>query len=98
MPEAIDECLALLGSGRARVAEPDGQGGWRVNEWLKKAVLLHFRTHENAVSAAGDFRWFDKVPLKHAEYDLGALPRPTARASCPAPSCARAPTSAATSC
>jgi 2,3,4,5-tetrahydropyridine-2-carboxylate N-succinyltransferase len=70
LTEAIDECLALLGSGRARVAEPDGQGGWSVNEWLKKAVLLHFRTHDNVVSAGGDFRWFDKVPLKHADYDF----------------------------
>jgi 2,3,4,5-tetrahydropyridine-2,6-dicarboxylate N-succinyltransferase len=69
LPDAIDECLALLGSGQARVAEPDGQGGWRVNEWLKKAVLLYFRTHDNAVSAAGDFRWFDKLPLRHADYD-----------------------------
>ncbi len=33
-------------------------------------MLLHFRTHDNAVSSAGDFRWFDKVPLKHADYDL----------------------------
>jgi 2,3,4,5-tetrahydropyridine-2-carboxylate N-succinyltransferase len=65
----VDECLALLESGRARVAEPAGDGVWRVNEWLKKAVLLHFRTHENAVSAAGDFRWYDKVPLRHAGYD-----------------------------
>jgi 2,3,4,5-tetrahydropyridine-2-carboxylate N-succinyltransferase len=65
----VDECLALLESGRARVAEPDGDGGWRVHEWLKKAVLLHFRTHGNEVSAAGDFRWFDKVPLRYAGYD-----------------------------
>ncbi|HEU4516357.1 MAG TPA: 2,3,4,5-tetrahydropyridine-2,6-dicarboxylate N-succinyltransferase, partial [Steroidobacteraceae bacterium] len=65
----IDECLELLASGRERVAEPDGSGGWQVNEWLKKAVLLHFRTHDSAVSAAGDFRWFDKLPLKHAGYD-----------------------------
>jgi 2,3,4,5-tetrahydropyridine-2-carboxylate N-succinyltransferase len=65
---AIDECLALLGSGRERVAAPAGDG-WRVNEWLKKAVLLHFRTHDNAVSGSGPFRWFDKVPLKHEAYD-----------------------------
>ncbi len=65
---AIDECLALLGSGRARVAEPDA-GGWRVNEWLKKAVLLHFRTHDNAVREAGALRFFDKVPLKYSDYD-----------------------------
>ena len=65
---AIDECLEQLGSGRARVAEPDS-GGWRVNEWLKKAVLLHFRTHDNAVGEAGVFRYFDKMPLKHSGYD-----------------------------
>ena len=65
---AIDESLEQLGSGRARVAEPDG-GGWRVNEWLKKAVLLHFRTHDNTVGEAGLFRYFDKVPLKHSGYD-----------------------------
>ena len=35
--------LALLDAGEARVAEPDGAGGWRVNQWLKKAVLLSFR-------------------------------------------------------
>ena len=64
---AIDECLALLGSGRQRVAEL-AAGGWRVNEWLKMAVLLHFRTHDNAVTESGPFRWFDKVPLKHEGY------------------------------
>ena len=65
---ALDECLALLGSGRARVAEP-GDGGWRVNEWLRKAVLLHFRTHDNQVIEAGALRFFDKLPLKFADYD-----------------------------
>jgi 2,3,4,5-tetrahydropyridine-2-carboxylate N-succinyltransferase len=79
LPEAVDECLALLGSGQARVAEPDGQGGWRVNEWLKKAVLLYFRTHDNAVSAAGDFRWFDKLPLRHADYDAARFEADGAR-------------------
>ena len=64
---AIEECLALLGSGHQRVAEL-AAGGWRVNEWLKKAVLLHFRTHDNAVTESGPFRWFDKVPLKHEGY------------------------------
>jgi 2,3,4,5-tetrahydropyridine-2-carboxylate N-succinyltransferase len=66
---AIDECLEELGSGRARVAEPDGTGGWRVNEWLKKAVLLHFRTHDNRIVEAGEIRGFDKLPLKYADYD-----------------------------
>jgi len=75
---AIDECLDLLGSGRARVAEPDG-AGWRVNEWLKKAVLLHFRTHDNVVQEAGPFRWYDKVPLKHAGYDAARFAADGAR-------------------
>jgi len=66
---ALEECLEALGSGRARVAEPDGAGGWRVNEWLKKAVLLHFRTHDNRVVEAGELSAFDKVPLKYAGYD-----------------------------
>ena len=65
---ALEQCLELLGSGRARVAEP-GDGGWRVNDWLRKAVLLHFRTHDNAVLEAGALRFFDKLPLKYGAYD-----------------------------
>jgi 2,3,4,5-tetrahydropyridine-2-carboxylate N-succinyltransferase len=62
---AIEECIELLDSGQARVAEKrDGQ--WTVNQWLKKAVLLYFRTHDNAVIDAGYTRFFDKVPLKYA--------------------------------
>jgi 2,3,4,5-tetrahydropyridine-2-carboxylate N-succinyltransferase len=62
---AIEECIELLDSGQARVAEKrDGQ--WTVNQWLKKAVLLYFRTHDNSVIDAGYTRFFDKVPLKYA--------------------------------
>ncbi len=62
---AIDDCIELLDSGRARVAcKKDGQ--WVVNQWLKKAVLLHFRTHDNQVVEAGYTRFFDKVPLKYS--------------------------------
>jgi 2,3,4,5-tetrahydropyridine-2-carboxylate N-succinyltransferase len=63
---AIEECIGLLDSGTARVAEPAG-GGWSVNEWLKKAVLLSFRTRENQVMDAGFTRFYDKVPLKYAQ-------------------------------
>jgi 2,3,4,5-tetrahydropyridine-2,6-dicarboxylate N-succinyltransferase len=62
---ALDECLELLDSGRARVAEKVG-GRWIVHEWLKKAVLLNFRTRENRVIDAGYTRFYDKVPLKYA--------------------------------
>jgi 2,3,4,5-tetrahydropyridine-2-carboxylate N-succinyltransferase len=62
----VDEVLDLLDSGAARVAEPDGSGGWKVNQWLKKAVLLSFRLNDNGpipYGAAG-VDAFDKVPLK----------------------------------
>ena len=65
---AVTEALSMLDDGEARVAEPDGQGGWKVNQWLKKAVLLSFRLHDNRVmegAAAGD-NAFDKVPIKFA--------------------------------
>lgn len=62
---AVDQALELLDSGEARVAEPDGQGGWRVNQWLKKAVLLSFRLNDNEIIAGpGAANWFDKVPSK----------------------------------
>ena len=72
----VEAALALLDAGKARVAEPDGAnsgqgGGWRVNQWLKKAVLLSFRLSDNGLMAhgAGDAPAFDKVPLKFAGWD-----------------------------
>ena len=63
---AIEECIGLLDCGAVRVAEP-APGGWVVNEWLKKAVLLSFRMRENQVVDAGFTRFYDKVPLKYAQ-------------------------------
>ena len=62
----VDQALELLDSGQARVAEPDGQGGWQVNQWLKKAVLLSFRLNDNALvpGGAAGAPAFDKVPSK----------------------------------
>ena len=67
----VDQALDLLDSGAARVAEPDGQGGWKVNQWLKKAVLLSFRLNDNGVMeyGAAGAPAFDKVPLKFAGWD-----------------------------
>jgi 2,3,4,5-tetrahydropyridine-2-carboxylate N-succinyltransferase len=62
----IDECIELLDTGAARVAEPK-DGRWVVNEWLKKAVLLYFRSHDNVVMDGGYTRFYDKVPLKYAQ-------------------------------
>jgi 2,3,4,5-tetrahydropyridine-2,6-dicarboxylate N-succinyltransferase len=61
---AIESTVAKLGSGELRVAEPCGDG-WRVHAWLKKAVLLYFRTRPNQVLDAGYMRFYDKVPLKY---------------------------------
>ena len=68
---AVDAALALLDSGAAREAEPDGHGGWQVNQWLKKAVLLSFRLNDNAVMDYGSAGApsFDKVPLKFTGWD-----------------------------
>jgi len=64
----VDTALSMLDSGEGRVAEPDGKGGWTVNQWLKKAVLLSFRLNENAVIDGGSAGTpaFDKVPSKFA--------------------------------
>jgi len=66
--EVVEAALELLDNGSARVAEPDGQGGWQVNQWLKKAVLLSFRLNDNVVveGGAAGAPAFDKVPSKFA--------------------------------
>ena len=72
--EAVEEALELLDSGRRRVAEPDGPagGGWTLNPWLKKAVLLSFRlTPTRVIPGAPGERagWFDKVDNKFEGWD-----------------------------
>ena len=68
---SVNLVLDLLDCGAERVAELDGQGGWRVNQWLKKAVLLSFRLNDNAVMDFGSAGApsFDKVPLKFTGWD-----------------------------
>ena len=63
--EAVEAALDLLDRGEARVAEK-GEGGWTVNQWLKKAVLLSFRLNDMGVigGGPGGATWWDKVPSK----------------------------------
>ncbi|MEQ1930570.1 MAG: 2,3,4,5-tetrahydropyridine-2,6-dicarboxylate N-succinyltransferase [Parvularculaceae bacterium] len=63
--EAVEEAIRLLDDGRARIAEKQN-GEWIVNEWLKKAVLLSFRIHENRVidGGPGGANWWDRVAMK----------------------------------
>ena len=65
--EAVASAIEDLDKGRARVAQPSGEG-WQVNAWLKKAVLLYFRLHANKLVDGGFARFFDKVPLKYSQY------------------------------
>lgn len=69
--DAVAEALSLLDSGKARVAEKDADGNWRVNQWLKKAVLLSFRLNDMEVipGGPGGAHWWDKVPSKFAGWD-----------------------------
>jgi 2,3,4,5-tetrahydropyridine-2-carboxylate N-succinyltransferase len=64
--DAVNEALALLDSGQARVAEKGADGNWTVNQWLKKAVLLSFRLNDMDVieGGPGGAVWWDKVPSK----------------------------------
>ncbi len=64
---AVADALNQLDSGEARVAEKI-EGEWQVNQWLKKAVLLSFRLQPNDVIEAGYTRFYDKVPMKYADY------------------------------
>jgi 2,3,4,5-tetrahydropyridine-2-carboxylate N-succinyltransferase len=65
---AIIEAVAGLDRGEFRVAQKT-DGRWQVNTWLKQAVLLYFRIHDNQVIEGGFTRFYDKVPLKYAQHD-----------------------------
>ncbi|GAB6041463.1 2,3,4,5-tetrahydropyridine-2,6-dicarboxylate N-succinyltransferase [Endothiovibrio diazotrophicus] len=65
--EAVNQALAMLDRGEARVAERRAVGDWVVNEWLKKAVLLSFRLNDNYVQKGGFTDYFDKVPSKFGD-------------------------------
>jgi len=73
---AVERVLSLLEAGEKRVAEIDPAGGWRGNQWLKKAVLLYFKITPNQVMGDGvPAPYFDKVPLRfdgYAEADFRA--------------------------
>ncbi|TVQ83654.1 MAG: 2,3,4,5-tetrahydropyridine-2,6-dicarboxylate N-succinyltransferase [Micavibrio sp.] len=71
--EAVIETLGRLDSGDLRIATRDetAEHGWRVHEWLKKAVLLSFRLNDNIPieGGPGGGTWYDKVPSKFTDWD-----------------------------
>ena len=66
---AVEQAMRGLESGELRVAEPKAGGGWQVNEWLKKAVLLYFRINDMAVVEAQPAPFWDKVEARFAGFD-----------------------------
>jgi 2,3,4,5-tetrahydropyridine-2-carboxylate N-succinyltransferase len=65
LAQALTEIVAGLNAGRLRVAEKV-DGAWVTHQWLKKAVLLYFRAHDNRVIDGGATTYFDKVPTRFA--------------------------------
>lgn len=68
---AIKTTIEELDHGKRRVAEPDGNGGWKVNEWVKKAVILYFPLQKMQVVEVGPFEFHDKIKLKKGFDKLG---------------------------
>ena len=77
---SIREVVALLDKGELRVAEPSDNGQWKVNEWVKKAVVLYFPIQQMETIEVGPFEFHDKIPLKKNYKDLGVRVVPHALA------------------
>lgn len=82
--EAIEHVIEELDQGRLRVAEPTSTGDWKVNEWVKKAVVLYFPLHHMRTIEVGPFEFHDKIPLKTGYAALGVrvVPHAVARHGC----------------
>src|SRR2546429_6675521 len=74
--EAVDHALELLDKGEARVAEREASGKWKVNQWLKKAVLLSFRLNDMSAIPGGPGKasWGDKGPPKFEGWGENRFP------------------------
>ncbi|MGQ0529049.1 MAG: 2,3,4,5-tetrahydropyridine-2,6-dicarboxylate N-succinyltransferase [Panacagrimonas sp.] len=80
---AVHGAIELLDRGQARVAEPSADG-WKVNQWLKKAVLLYFRLHDNTPITMSQLQGYDKVPLKFDGWNAERFAQQNARIVPPA--------------
>ena len=77
---AVREVVKELDLGKIRVAEP-AEGGWKVNEWIKKAVVMYFPIQKMETIEVGPFEFHDKIPLKknYAEKGVRVVPHAVAR-------------------
>ena len=78
--KAINDVITLLDTGKLRVAEPTTDG-WKVNDWVKKALILYFPTQKMETIEVGPFEFYDKIPLKrnYAELGVRVVPHAIAR-------------------
>lgn len=78
--KAIRQVINMIDSGELRVAEPT-ENGWKVNEWVKKAVVLYFPIQKMETYEVGIFEYHDKIPLKtnYAEKGIRVVPHAVAR-------------------
>lgn len=78
--DAIRNVIDLIDEGKLRVAEPI-EGGWQVNEWVKKAVVLYFPIQKMESFEVGIFEYHDKIPLKrnYKEKGIRVVPHAVAR-------------------
>ena len=79
--DAIAVVMEHLDQGKLRCASPDGHGGWVVNDWVKKAVVLNFPIQKMETIEVGPFEFHDKMPLKkgYAEAGVRVVPHAVAR-------------------
>jgi 2,3,4,5-tetrahydropyridine-2,6-dicarboxylate N-succinyltransferase len=76
--EAISQIVKLVNDGELRVANPTSEGGWVVNDWVKKAIILYFPLQKMEVSEIGIFEYNDKMKLKTGYDKLGVRVVPPA--------------------
>lgn len=77
---AIRDVIELIDQGKLRVAQPDGEK-WKINEWVKKAVVMYFPIQEMSIVEMGPLEFHDKIPLKrdYAEKNVRVVPLAVAR-------------------
>ncbi|QKG81267.1 2,3,4,5-tetrahydropyridine-2,6-dicarboxylate N-succinyltransferase [Tenuifilum thalassicum] len=78
--QSVEHVIDQLDKGQLRVAEPTSEG-WKVNEWVKKAVLMYFPIRKMEVQEAGIFEFHDKIPLKrnYKDIEVRVVPHAVAR-------------------
>ncbi|MFN8415336.1 MAG: 2,3,4,5-tetrahydropyridine-2,6-dicarboxylate N-succinyltransferase [Cytophagaceae bacterium] len=76
--QAIEHIIEELDKGRLRVAQPNSDGTWQVNDWVKKAVIMYFPIRQMQTIEVGPFEYYDKMALKSGYEQLGVRVVPNA--------------------